>query len=136
MKRFLYWLVGTAIVLNAAPAAAGHAPKINGKAVVCAEWRGGYCVAAYKAKVKPLKYKAVEYKPLKYKALKYKPAKFHVGYVLGPSYGYTPYPALPARYVSRYDLNPRYRYVYRNGAIYVVDPQSYAIERVISALAR
>ena len=34
----------------------------------------------------------------------------------------------------RYDLNPDYRYVYRDNYIYVVNPRTYAVERIIDAL--
>ena len=41
--------------------------------------------------------------------------------------------ALPRTYVTRYRLEPRYRYVYRDGYIYVVDPTTYAITRILNA---
>jgi len=56
-----------------------------------------------------------------------------MGHVFGPNYGYTAYNALPHPYVARYHLNPDYRYVYNNGYIYVVDPTSYAITRILQA---
>jgi hypothetical protein len=56
-----------------------------------------------------------------------------MGYVFGPSYGYTSYNALPPTYVRRYHLAPRYRYVYQNGYIYQVDPTTYAVMRILNA---
>jgi len=56
-----------------------------------------------------------------------------MGHVFGPNYGYTAYNALPHPYVVRYHLNPDYRYVYNNGYIYVVDPRTYAITRILQA---
>jgi hypothetical protein len=61
-------------------------------------------------------------------------ARYKVGYRFGPSYAYTNLSALPPTYVRRYDLNPDYRYVYRDNYIYVVDPTTYAVTRVINAL--
>ena len=61
-------------------------------------------------------------------------ARYRTGYVFGPSYGYTSYSSLPRPYVTRYHLSPDNRYVYTNGNIYVVDPTTYAVERVISAI--
>jgi len=61
-------------------------------------------------------------------------ARYRVGYVFGPRYKYTAYRALPHTYVNRYGLNPNGRYVYSNGYIYVVDPATYAITRVLQAL--
>ena len=34
----------------------------------------------------------------------------------------------------QYDLNPNYRYINRGGYIYVVDPKTYAVQRIIAAL--
>jgi hypothetical protein len=63
-------------------------------------------------------------------------ARWQAGYRFGPRYSYTAYSALPRTYVSRYDLSPRYRYVYSDNYIYQVDPRTYAITRVIDALTR
>ena len=59
---------------------------------------------------------------------------FASGYVFGPSYSYTPYYMLPHDYTVRYSLDPAGRYVYSNGYIYVVDPATYAVTRVIDVL--
>ena len=58
------------------------------------------------------------------------------GYVFGPSYEYTPYYMLPHDYAVRYSLEPSGRYVYSNGYIYVVDPTTYAVTRIIDVLSR
>ena len=63
-------------------------------------------------------------------------ARWTTGYRFGPRYAYTSYRMLPRTYVTRYDLNPDYRYVYRDNYIYVVDPRTYAVTRVIDALLR
>ncbi len=51
--------------------------------------------------------------------------------VFGPKYDYTPFSMLPPDYVSQYSLAPDGRYVYSNGYIYVVDPTTYAVTRVM-----
>lgn len=63
-------------------------------------------------------------------------AMWNQGYHFGRNYSYTSYRAIPRVYVRRYDLNPRYRYVYRDNYIYQVDPTTYAVTRVIDALTR
>jgi hypothetical protein len=70
----------------------------------CSMYRHGHCMAAH---------------------------RYRVGYVFGPNYGYTTYSTLPHRYVTRYRLSPDNRYVYRNGYVYVVDPTTYAITRIL-----
>jgi len=57
---------------------------------------------------------------------------YRVGYMFGPDYTYTDYTALPQPIVTRYHLRDNFRYVNRNGVIYVVNPHSYRVVRVIS----
>lgn len=56
---------------------------------------------------------------------------YRVGYVFGPDYSYTEYTALPGPIVTRYHLRHNFRYVYRNGVVYVVNPRTYRVVRVI-----
>jgi len=100
--------LGTAAVAMTASAPAAARP-------VCVQWRHGHCITYSRMGRQRMH-------------------RYRVGYVFGPDYGYTSYRALPRRYVTRYRLAPRYRYVYTNGYIYVVDPRTYAIVRVLSAL--
>src|SRR6476469_7803556 len=58
--------------------------------------------------------------------------RYRVGYVFGPDYRYTAYNAIPRTYVSRYHLVPDGRYVYTNNTVYVVDPATYAITRILN----
>ncbi len=81
-------------------------------AAECSKWRHGMCVQSRS--------------PTRHNA-------YRKGYRFGPSYDYTAYGALPRTYVTRYRLEPRYRYVYRDGYIYVVDPTTYAITRILNA---
>ena len=62
-------------------------------------------------------------------------AKWNKGYKFGRNYRYTSYNRLPRQYVRQYNLSPRYRYVYTDGYIYQVDPTTYAVTRILNALA-
>lgn len=83
--------------------------------VACSKYRHGRCVAWHRLT-----------------RAQARRAGYRVGYVFGPSYSYTAYDALPRPYVTRYHLSPDNRYVYNNGYIYVVDPTTYAITRILS----
>ena len=58
---------------------------------------------------------------------------YRVGYAFGPSYSYTDYDTLPQPIVTRYHLRNNFRYVNENGRVYVVNPQTYRVVRVINA---
>lgn len=58
---------------------------------------------------------------------------YRVGYSFGPSYTYTEYSALPQPIVTRYHLRDSFRYVNDKGYIYVVNPRTYRVVRVIRA---
>lgn len=58
-------------------------------------------------------------------------ATIRVGYAFGPSYAYTDYAALPQPTVKRYHLRNTFRYVNRDGFVYVVNPRTYRVVRVI-----
>lgn len=104
MRKILLTLAGAAVALTAAPVEA----KV--KTYVCTKWHDGVCVSTHRVKgVAPYK----------------------VGYVFGPNYTYTTVSDIPQPVVSYYKLDPSGRYVYSNGYVYVVDPTSYAVTRVI-----
>ena len=58
-------------------------------------------------------------------------SRYNVGYAFGPRYGYIGVAALPGTVVTRYHLGPQYRYVRENGYVYVVNPRTYRVVRVI-----
>jgi hypothetical protein len=58
-------------------------------------------------------------------------ARWKMGYVFGPSYSYTAINTIPQNYVTEYGLDPNGRYVYQDGYIYVVDPTTYAVNKII-----
>jgi hypothetical protein len=101
MMKLMLATCAAAVALSAAPAEARH---ITGP-VTCAHWRHGHCVA---------------FRP-----------RYNVGYVFGPRFGYVDVATLPAPIVTRYNLGPRFRYVHQNGYIYVVNPRTYRVVRVI-----
>jgi hypothetical protein len=109
MMKVMLALGTAAVALTATPS---DARRHYTNATTCAKWRHGQCV--------------------KWKRLTRHQA-YRMGYRFGPSYSYTSYSALPRTYVTRYHLAPRYRYVYQNGYIYVVDPTTYAVMRILNA---
>jgi len=54
-----------------------------------------------------------------------------VGHRFGPNYSYVNLAALPGAVVTRYHLRPNFRYVNENGYVYVVNPNTYGVVRVI-----
>lgn len=114
IKAFL--AVGTAAVAFAAvPAEARHYSKMT----TCVKHRHGRCVAWHRLTRAQARHVRA----------------YRVGYRFGPTYSYTDYSALPQTYVTRYHLSPDYRYVYNpGGPIYVVDPTTYAIKRILNGI--
>jgi hypothetical protein len=117
MKKLLLALSGIAVTLSTAPADARHRHHDR----VCAKWRHGHCV---------------RWMTHGYMVSTARHNRYRVGYVFGPDYRYTAYSALPQPYVARYHLSPDYRYVYRDNYIYVVDPTTYAVTRILNAISR
>jgi hypothetical protein len=102
MRKILFALSGAAVVLTAAP--------LQAKTYVCTKWSDGVCVSMHRVKGKP---------------------PFEVGYSFGTTYTYTPYTDLPQPVVTYYHLNSDGRYVYNDGYLYVVDPTTGAVTKVI-----
>jgi hypothetical protein len=57
---------------------------------------------------------------------------FAVGHRFGPSYSYVDVGTLPGTVVTRYHLGPNFRYVNQDGYVYVVNPRTYRVVRVIT----
>ena len=55
-----------------------------------------------------------------------------VGYDFGPRHAFLDLGALPHIVVTRYHLGPDFRYVNENGRVYVVNPHTYRVVRVIT----
>lgn len=61
--------------------------------------------------------------------------QFRTGQRLTSNYKYyTPYGNIPDPLISQYGLTDQYRYVYRNNVIYVVDPATNVVTRIINAV--
>jgi hypothetical protein len=108
MRKIFLALSGAALALTIAPAA-------QSKTYTCTKWKDGVCVSVHRVKGTPPQ---------------------AVGYVFGPNYSYTTVTDLPQPVVTYYHLGTNERYVYSDGYIYVVDPTTYAITRVIDTLSR
>ena len=109
MRRIILALSGAALALTFAPANA------KDKTYVCTKWNNGVCVSTHRVKGTP---------------------PYKVGYVFGQTYAYTPYSDVPQPVVTYYKLGTNERYVYSNGYVYVVDPATWAVTRVIDTLSR
>jgi hypothetical protein len=108
MRKLMFVL--TASVLPLATAAIASQP-VTGE--VCTKYKAGTCVSTHKVRGTP---------------------GYKVGYVFGPKYGYTALTDLPPAMVTEYKLDPNTRYVYSDGYIYAVDPSTYAVTQVITAM--
>lgn len=112
MKKILLVLAGTGVAMAAVPTVATADQPLP---QVCLKWKDGVCVSTHRVKGTP--------------------PPFSSGYVFGPTYGYTTLSTLPPEAVTYYKLGDSNRYVYTNGYIYVVDPATYAVTRVIDTLS-
>lgn len=93
-------------------AANGAAVAADPHVTPCAHYRHGTCVDGRRA--------ATESRAI------------GVGYLFGPAYNYVDLTTLPQPIVTRYHLRPLYRYVNQGGFVYVVNPRSYRVVRVIA----
>lgn len=105
MTKLLLGLGAAAAALTATPSEARH--HITGP-MTCAHWRHGHCLAWR--------------------------SRYNVGYLFGPRYQYVDVAGIPAPIVTRYHLGPNYRYVNENGYVYVVNPRTYRVVRVIAPM--
>ena len=115
MTKTLLALGAAAAAFTAAPAEAKQYTNIT----KCTKYRHGRCI---------------QWKRLTRREARR--AGYRVGYRFGPRYAYTEYNALPQPIVTQYHLRPGYRYVYRDNYVYVVNPRTYAVERIIDAITR
>ena len=109
MKIALLALAGAAVVLTPIAADARHYTN----AVKSTKYRHGKCVAWHRMTRAQVR-------------------RYTVGYVFGPTYTYTELSTLPPPFVERYHLASDVRYVRIGDTLYVVDPSSYAVTRVIT----
>jgi hypothetical protein len=109
--KILPLTIGAAVIaMTAVPASAQRYTRH----AACDQWRHGRCVAWHRMTRREARM-----------------AGYRVGYNFGPSYAYTDLGALPQPVVTRYHLGGKFRYVNRNGYVYVVNPNTYRVVRVI-----
>ena len=109
MTRTVLALGAAVAVLSTTPAVARH----YSNTIKCSGWRDGQCVAWNRL----TREQAHDIK---------------VGFVFPNNYTYTAFNTLPQPVVTQYKLSPDERYVATNGYIYVVDPSTYAVTKVIT----
>lgn len=110
MTKALLAMGAAAVALTALPATARQYSSL----VACSGWRDGQCVAWNRL-------------------TKEQATKVAVGTVFGPNYTYyAPFNSIPQTVVTQYSLSPDSRYVTADGYVYVVDPHTYAVTRVIA----
>lgn len=112
MMKMMLALGAAAVAVSAVPAEA----KTYTNVMKCTKYRHGKCVTWKRLTVKQARR-----------------AGYAVGYRFGPTYSYTDYSALPQPLVTQYHLRDNFRYVNRDGYVYVVNPQTYRVVRVINA---
>lgn len=110
MYKLILAAGAAAVALSAAPADAKHYTNIT----KCSKWRNHRCVAWHRMT-----------------RAQARRAGYAVGYRFAPTYAYSDYATLPQPLVTRYHLNRDWRYVNQNGRLYVVNPHSYRVTRVI-----
>jgi hypothetical protein len=107
--------LGVAAVAMTSMSAPADARRHYTNYTVCVKHRHGRCVA---------------YRRLtRHQAMR---RGFPVGHAFGPDYSYVDIGTLPQPVVTRYHLGPNFRYVNDNGYIYVVNPNTYRVVRVIN----
>src|SRR3954452_3678826 len=110
MTKTLLALGAAAVAFTAMPAEARHYTNIT----QCARYRHGHCV---------------EWRRLT--RAEARREGYNVGYNFGPRYAYTDLGALPQPIVTRYHLRDNFRYVSRDCHIYVLNPNTYRVVRVL-----
>jgi hypothetical protein len=112
MMKAMLALGAAAVALTAIPAEAKHYTNYT----TCTKWRHGRCVSWRRLTRAQARHRG-----------------YAVGYNFGPSYSYVDVGALPGPIVTRYHLGSNFRYVNENGYVYVVNPRTYRVVRVIAA---
>jgi len=111
MTKVFLALGAAAVALTAAPTEARHYTNITR----CTKYRHGRCVQWQRLTRRQARR-----------------AGYRVGYNFGPNYSYVDLGSLPRPVITRYRLRDNFRYVNRDGYVYVVNPNTYRVVRVIS----
>src|SRR5690349_21869193 len=105
MRKILLVFAGAGVAMGAVPV---QAEKHYSDVMVCDKVKDGVCTT---------------YKRLTRGAAAR--AEYNVGHVFGPTYTYTDVSSIPQTVVTEYGVKPGARYVFSNGYLYEVDPNSY-----------
>lgn len=109
MMKSILGVGAVALALTALPAGARQYSSV----IKCSGWRGNECVA--------------------WNRLTQEQARdINVGFVFPKNYTYTEFSTLPQTIVTQNQLDPHARYVATDGYVYVIDPNSYAVTKVIT----
>jgi hypothetical protein len=111
MRKLLLAVGVAAVAVTATPS---EARRHYTNYTTCAKYRHGRCVAWRRLTRAQARHRG-----------------YAVGYRFGPSYSYVDVGALPPPIVTRYRLGDNFRYVNDNGFVYVVNPHTYRVVRVI-----
>jgi hypothetical protein len=112
MSKILMSLAVAAVAAAAVPAGAREYSTV----IKCSGYRNGQCVAWNRL-------------------TKEQARDINVGFVFPKDYTYTQFSAIPQPVVTQYKLSPDARYVSTDGYVYVVDPTTYAVTKVITTPA-
>lgn len=119
MTKYILALGAAAAAFSAMPAEARHYTNHTR----CTRWHNHRCVAWHRMTRWQVHHR---------RQMMRRAAAYRVGYRFAPTYSYTEYSALPQPIVTRYHLRDNWRYVNDNGYVYVVNPTTYRVTRVIS----
>ena len=109
MTRTLLTIAAATAALSALPAGARQYSSV----IKCSGWRGSECVAWNRL-------------------TKEQAAQIKTGFVFPKNYTYTQFSTIPQTVVTQYSLDPKADYVTADGYIWVVDPNTYAVTKVIT----
>lgn len=131
MKKLLLLSAATLAVGLAAPASAqGYGHGRDRDRDNCSEWRHGRCVDGYR-NYGQYQSERMHRRNWERRMARRDARDWGVGYRVPQSYSYYGYNGIPRDYARRYNLDPNYRYVRRDNQVYVVNPGTYAVERVL-----
>jgi len=114
MTKTFFVLGAAAVALTAMPAMPANARHYSNQ-VRCTRWHNDRCVSWNRMTRGEAR----------------REAEYRVGYSFGPSFGYTDVAALPQPFVTRYRLHNNFRYVNQDGYVYVVNPNTYRVVRIL-----
>lgn len=116
----------TLLALSTAAVALTAIPGAAEARRVCDRWRHGQCVSWHRTNY------GMERSRWAHRRNMERREAWTTGYVVPRDYDYYSYDRIPHDYVERYHLDPNGRYAYRDNHVYVVNPTTYAVERILN----